>query len=117
MTTTAEVLTTAVDAVVSQDLSSLSVEQLQAVVAVCGPQAQRLSGCAALASAELSARAHGRLPTDNGGSRSVASWVAEATAESPSAAGRTLRLAELLRGSLPGVAQGVLGGTVGWAQA
>ena len=117
MTTGTEVLTAAVDTVVRQDLSSLSTEQLQAAVASAGPQAQRLSAFAALASAELSTRVGGRLPTDDGGSRSVAGWVAEATAESPAAAGRQIHLAELLRTSLPAVAAAVLDGTVGYAQA
>ena len=51
MTTTAGVLTAAVDAVVSQDLSAMTVEQLQAAVTLGGRQAQRLAGFSALASA------------------------------------------------------------------
>lgn len=117
MTTTTEVLTAAVDAVVRQDLSSTSTAQLQAAVASAGRQAQRLSAFGAMAAAELNTRVGGRLRTDDGGSRSVPGWVAEATAESPAAAGRQIRLAELLRASLPGVAAAVLDGTVGYAQA
>jgi hypothetical protein len=117
MTTTAEALRAAVDAVVGQDLEQLSAVQLQALVALAEPQAQRLSGLASLAGAVLSQRVGGRLPTEDGRSRSVAGWVAEQTASSPEAAGRSIRLAGLLREGLPAVAQAVLDGTVGLAQA
>jgi hypothetical protein len=117
MTTTAGALTAAVDAVVGQDLSGLTVEQLQAEVALVGPQAQRLAGFAALASSALSVRVGGRLPTDTGGSRSVAGWVAETTSETASAAGRLIAMATRLQTSLFRVATALLAGRVGFAQA
>jgi hypothetical protein len=117
MTTTAGALTAAVDAVVGQDLSALTVAQLQEAVAVAGPQAQRLAGFTALASSALSVRVGGQLPTDAGGSRSVAGWVAETTSETASAAGRLIAMATRLQRSLPGVAAALLDGRVGLAQA
>jgi hypothetical protein len=117
MSTTAGVLISAVGAVVGQDLQALSVPQLQQAVAVGGVQGQRLAGFSAQAAAVLQARVGDRLPTEDGGTRPVTGWVAEATSSSPSAAGRMMRLAGLLQGSLPGVAQAVLDGTVGFAQA
>jgi hypothetical protein len=117
VTTTAGALTAAVDAVVGQDLSALTVEQLKDAVALAGPQAQRLAGFSALAASALSVRVGGQLRTDTGGSRSVAGWVAETTADTASAAGRLIATATRLQRSLPGVAQALLDGRVALAQA
>ena len=117
MTTTAGALTAAVDAVVGQDLSGLTVEQLRDAVATTAPQAQRLAGFTALAASTLNARVGGQLPTDTGGFRSVPGWVAETTGDTASAAGRLIAMAGRLQHSLPGVAQAVLDGRVAFAQA
>ena len=115
--TAAGMLTSAVDAVVGQDLSALTVEQLQELVALAGPQAQRLAGFAALAASTLSTRVGGALPTEDGRSRPVPGWVAEATSETPETAGRQIAIAGRWQRSLPGVAAALLDGRVGLAQA
>lgn len=117
MTTAAGALEAAIDAVVGADLAALSVAQLQSVVVTCDRAANRLTAYAALASATLDARVAGRLPTEDGRSRSVAGWVAEATTESPSTAGRMIRLGTQLQGALPEVAAAALDGRIGWEQA
>jgi hypothetical protein len=99
-----------VDLVVQQDLSALTAEQLQEQVALAGPVSQRLAGYAALASAELTARTGGTIPTEDGGSRSVVGWVAETTGDSSSAAGRLIRIATALQQGLPRIAAAVLAG-------
>jgi hypothetical protein len=106
------VLGATVDLVVQQDLGALSVEQLQQRVALTGPVSQRLAGFSALACAELTARTGGTVPTEDGGSRSVAGWVAQATGDSSSAAGRLIRIATALQQGLPGVAAAVLDGSL-----
>jgi hypothetical protein len=104
------VLGATVDLVVQQDLGALNVEQLQQQVALAGPVSQRLAGFSALACAELTVRTGGTVPTEDGGSRSVAGWVAEATGDSSSAAGRLIRIATALQQGLPGIAAAVLDG-------
>ncbi len=69
MAAAAGVLAAAVDAVVGQDLSALSVEQLQTQYAAVPPQVQRLTEFAAAAMTELNARTGGALPTEQGNSR------------------------------------------------
>ena len=113
----ASALTTAVDAVVAQPLADLSVEQLQQQIGATAREAQRLAGFVALATAELHARTAGRLPTEDGRSRSVAGWVADATNDSAASAGRTVRIASALQDGLPLVAAAVLDGQVGLAHA
>ena len=110
-------LGTAVDAVVGTDLSALSLEQLQQAYALVSPQTQRLEGFGSAVLAELHTRGGGRLPTDDGGFRSLAGWVAETSSDSPSSAGRRLSVATALQQGLPAVAKAVLEGTLGFKQA
>ena len=100
----------------STDLGRLSVEQLQRHYAELAPLVQRLEGFAGAVLAELNARGGGRVPTDDGRSRSLAGWAADASRDSASAAGRRVQLATLLREGLPRVAAAVLSGDVGLAQ-
>lgn len=93
MSGTAEGLREAVDAVVQQDLSSLSLDQLQEQVSAVAGQVQHLSGFTALAMARVHTRTGGELTTDDGRSRSVAGWAADATRDSASATGRLIRVA------------------------
>ena len=117
MDATTDVLVTAVDAVTAQDLAGLSTAELQAQVAVVAPLVQRLEAFLALAAAQLSARTGGRLATEDGGSRSVAGWMAEVSGDSPAAAGRAVRTANALQEALPRVALAVLDGRVPWVRA
>jgi hypothetical protein len=113
----ADGLGAAVDAVVSCDLHALSVDQLQSVLPAVDEAAQRLSGFRSLAAAELQRRTGGQLPTDDGRRRTVAGWLADATGDSAPAAGRLIRLGELLQDGLPLVAQTVLDGRLSLAKA
>jgi hypothetical protein len=106
-----------VDAVVSADLSALSVAELQASYAAVASQVQRLTGFGGAVLAELSARTGGVVPTEQGGSRPLPGWVAEASGDSPSAAGRMLRVATALEQGLPKVARAVRDGQVPFVRA
>jgi hypothetical protein len=73
-------------------------------------QLDRLDGWVRAAEGELSVRTGGQLPTDDGGARSVAGWLAEVRHDSAAAAGSRLRTAGLLR-QLPLIAVAVLEGS------
>ena len=101
-------LVAAVDGVVDRDLSVLSVGQLQQAYAVVAPQVQRLSGFGGAVLAELDARGGGQVPTEDGRTRSLPGWAAEASGDSSGAAGAAGA------GGL-GVADGAAGGGAGGA--
>ena len=111
------VLEAAVDAVCAEPLTELSLGQLQDRFARVSPLSQRLTGFGGAVLAELDVRGGGSLPTDDGGSRSVAGWAAEVSGDSASAAGRMIRIGTALQQGLPRVAQAVLDGTVPLARA
>ena len=105
-------LASVVDAVVSADLSALSVAELQESYAGVAPQVQRLAGFGGAVLAELQSRTGGLLPTADGKPRPLPAWVAEASGDSASAAGRMLRIATALQAGLPRVAAAVLEGQI-----
>ena len=109
-------LRAAVDALVGQPAGGATVAELTDRIAGVTPQLDRLDGWLRAAEGELGVRTGGRLPTDDGGGRSVAGWLAEVRHESASAAGSRLRTAGLLR-QLPLVADAVLEGVLTPAQA
>jgi hypothetical protein len=111
MTTTATALGPVVDVLVARPVEDLCVTELQAVLTGVVPQVQRLEGFVSVVCGELQARTGGVLRTEDGGSRSVASWLAEQQRDTPSAAGSVLRTSGLLR-SLPLVAAAVLDGVI-----
>ncbi|MCW2678645.1 MAG: putative endonuclease [Frankiales bacterium] len=113
----AAALVSAVDAVVGEDLSVLTVAELQERYVELAPQVQRLTGFGATVLAELQCRTGGLLPTDDGKPRPLPGWVAEASGDSASAAGRMLRVAGALQAGLPRVAASVLDGTVPFVRA
>ncbi len=117
MTAAAGVLATTVDAVVRVDLSALSVAELQSSYVAVAPQVQRLTGFCGAVLAELQDRTGGRLPTADGKPRPLPGWVAEASGDSASAAGRMLQVASALQEGLPRVATAVLDGTVPFVRA
>lgn len=106
-----------VDALVAQPLDALPVAVLQNQIVAVAPQAARLEGWVQTAAGQLDARTGGQLPTDDGGSRLVAGWLAEVRHDTSSAAGRDLRTAAALRTRLPLVADAVLDGVLTPAQA
>ena len=87
MTTTAAALAPVVDALVREPVGDLCVSELQAQIAEVAPQADRLVGWLSVVSGQLQALTGGTVPTAEGGSRSVAGWLAEQRRESPSAVG------------------------------
>jgi hypothetical protein len=113
----AAILASAVDTVVAEDLSLLSVQGLQERYAAVAPQVQRLTGFGGAVLAELQARTGGLLPTADGKPRPLPGWVAEAAGDSAPAAGRMLRVASALQAGLPRVAQAVLDGHVPFVRA
>jgi hypothetical protein len=110
-------LVSAVDAVVVEDLSALSVVELQERYADVAAQVQRLTGFGGAVLAELQSRTGGLLPTEDGKPRPLPGWVAEASGDSASAAGRMLRVAGALQDGLPQIAAAVLDGTVPFVRA
>jgi hypothetical protein len=114
---TAAVLTWAVDAVVTADLQALSVAELQAGYLAVTPQVERLRGFSGAVQAELHARTGGQLPTEDGRTRPLPGWAAEASGDSANAAGRMIRTAELLKQGLPAVERSVLDGTLPFVRA
>jgi hypothetical protein len=112
-----EGLGAAVDAAVAQDLGVLSVAELQEQVAVLASVRSRLAGWDAAVLAELDRRTGGLLPTGEGKPRPLAGWAADASGDTPSAAGRRIRLGAALTSGLPAVGAAVLDGRVGWQQA
>jgi hypothetical protein len=110
-------LATAVEAVVREDPTGLSVQALQERYASLAPQVQRLTGFGGAVLAELQARTGGLLPTEDGKPRPLPGWVAEVGGDSAYAAGRMLRVATALQSGLPRVAAAVLDGTVPFVRA
>ena len=109
-------LRAAVDALVARPAQPSAVTELTELIAGVTLQLGRLDGWLRAAEGELSIRTGGQLPTDDGPPRSLAGWLAELRRDSPAAAGRRLRTAELLR-QLPQVADAVLNGLLTPAQA
>ena len=109
-------LRAAVDALVAQPADRSTVAELVARIAGVTKQLDRLDGWVRAAEGELIVRTGGQLPTDDGGIRSVAGWLAEVRHDSASAAGSRLRTAGLLR-QLPLIADAVLEGLLTPAQA
>lgn len=112
-----EALGAAVDAAVAQDVSVLSIVELQEQFALLASSTSRLAGFEAALLAELADRTGGLLPTEEGRPRPLAGWAADACADTPSAAGRRMRIGTALQSGLPAVAAAVLDGRVGWRQA
>lgn len=111
MTTTVRALGPVVDVLVAQPVRDLCVAELQAQIGAVSLQVDRLTGWLSTACGELQARTGGVVRTKDGGSRTVASWLAEQTRETPSLAGSVLRTSGLLLG-LPVIAAAVLDGVI-----
>ncbi|HWH30875.1 MAG TPA: DUF222 domain-containing protein, partial [Mycobacteriales bacterium] len=109
-------LAPAVDAVVGEPVVGLCAEQLQESIGAVARQRDRLDGWLSSAAGQLNAATAGRVPTDDGGDRSVAGWLAEATRTSSGTAGSRLRTAAALR-DLPLVVDAVLDGVLTQEQA
>lgn len=105
-----------VDAVVTVPVDGLCAAELQVSIRAVSAQRDRLDGWLSAASGQLDAATGGRVSTDDGGSRSVAGWLAEATRTSSPAAGSRLRTSSALR-DLPLVVQAVLDGVLSQEQA
>ena len=105
-----------VDAVVSTPVTELCVAQLQGDIVVVARERARLDGWLSAACGQLAAATGGRVSTEDGGDRSVAGWLAEATRSSSAGAGSRLRVSVLLR-DLPLVVQAVLDGVLTQEQA
>jgi hypothetical protein len=111
-TSAALALAPVVDALVDEPVAGLWPDQVQALIAEVAPQIDRLQGCLTRLLGALPAS----LPTDDGGMRSTAGWLADTTRESPQSAGRDLRVAQALR-ELPMVVEAVLDGRLTQPQA
>jgi hypothetical protein len=109
-------LTAAVDAAVALPVREVPLGVLQDRIGAVQREADRLLGWVSCAAGQLGAAGAGRVPTADGGDRSVAGWLAVATRTSPGAAGSRLRVSALLR-ELPLVAQAVLDGVLTQEQA
>ncbi|MFN2523935.1 MAG: DUF222 domain-containing protein [Mycobacteriales bacterium] len=105
-----------VDDLVAEPLDGLWPDELQERYAAAVGQVQRLQGWLAEVAGQLSVSTGGQLPTDDGGTRSVAGWLAEASRSTSSAVGRELSTSAALR-TLPAVAAAVLDGQLTPAQA
>ena len=105
-----------VDEVVAVRVGDLCAAQLQERIAAVQREADRLLGWVSAAAGQLAAVTGGRVSTEDGGDRSVAGWLAEATRSSSGAAGSRLRTSTALR-SLPLVTQAVLDGVLTVEQA
>ena len=105
-----------VDAVVTVPLEELCASELQRSITVVAQQRDRLDGWLSSASGRLDACTGGRVSTEDGGHRSFAGWLAEATRTSPSSAGSRLRTSRALQ-DLPLVVQAVLDGVLSQEQA
>ena len=104
-------LAAVVDDVVSTPVGELCASELQRAIRAVARERDRLDWWVAAASGQLAAATGGRVPTDDGGDRSVAGWLAEATRTSPQAAGSRLRTSAALR-DLPLLVQAVLAGVL-----
>ena len=116
MTTAAAALAPVVDALVQEPVTDWCVGELQAFLADLVPQVHRLEGLVSLVSGQLQATTGGSVPTEGGGARSVAGWLAEQRRETPQVVGSQLRTSTLLR-SLPLVSAAVLDGVLTQGQA
>ena len=116
MRVVADELRTVVDALVAVPLDGRSAAELQEQIRAVGPQLDRLTGWLRAAEGALDAACGGEVATADGGRRPVAGWLAEVHRQTPSAAGRDLRVARALR-SLPRVRAAVLDGRLTPAQA
>jgi hypothetical protein len=116
MTTTTAQLAPVVDAVVATALGDLCVGELQARIGQVGREVDRLQGWLSAAGGELQARTGGVVATEDGGSRTVTSWLAEQRRETPSTVGSSLKTSAALR-ALPLVSAAVLDGVLTPAQA
>jgi hypothetical protein len=109
-------LSSVVDEVVGVPVEGLCASELQGRIRAVARQRDRLDGWLSVAAGQLSAATGGRVSTGEGGDRSVAGWLAEATRTSPGSAGSRVRTSTLLR-DLPLVAQAVLDGVLTQARA
>ncbi|MCA1722432.1 MAG: HNH endonuclease [Actinobacteria bacterium] len=116
MTTCAATLASVVDELVAESLGGLWPDQLQERYATTVREVQRLQGWLSQLAGQLQASTAGQLATDDGGTRSVAGWLAETGRSTPSVAGRELRVSEALR-TLPAVVTAVLDGVLTQPQA
>lgn len=116
MSSTPKALAATIDVLVSTRLEGLGIEQLQALITPVAREQARLSGWLNVAAGQLAAVSDGQVPTDEGGLRSVAGWLAETGHASPSVAGHELSVAARLR-SLPTVVEAVLNGQLTQAHA
>jgi hypothetical protein len=109
-------LRAAVDDAVAVPVRDLCAAELQDRIRAVARERDRLGGWVSCAAGQLAAATGGRVATEDGGDRSVAGWLAEATRTSPSVAGSRLRVSTALR-DLPLVAQAVLDGVLTQEQA
>src|SRR5687768_3647967 len=107
----AAVLRAAVDGVVALAVGECGPEQLQVGIRAMVRERDRIDGWLSSAVGQLNAMTAGRVPTADGGDRSVAGWLAEATRTSSGTAGSQLRTAAALR-DLPLIVEAVLDGVL-----
>lgn len=110
-------LAVAVQGLVAEASEGLTVTQLQEQIVAVTPVLSRLDGWLRAREGQLHALCGGRLPTDDGGHRSVAGWLADVRNDTASVAGARLRTSSLLREHLPLVADAVVDGVLTPAQA
>lgn len=113
----ATALTAVVELLLAQPTEHLTVGQLQEQIVAVTPVLGRLEGWLRAREGQLHALSAGQLPTEDGGSRSVAGWLADVRNDTCSAAGSRLRTSTLLRDHLPLVADAVVDGVLTAAQA
>ena len=117
-----EELVAAVAALTRLEPAELCVAELQSLTTVLAPALGRLAGVHSAVVGELQARSGGLVPAAPGPDGTpgptvhLGRWLGELTNSGPSAAGRAVRVATLLR-SLPLVVAAVLAGQVQPAQA
>jgi len=111
-------LTEAVGALTALPPNTLTTGQLQAGIAAILPLVDQLGGWIDQALGELTARSNGWVPpgTGNASAVPVPAWLRDVAGCSALTAGTQVRTATLLR-ELPAVAQAVLDGQIGQAQA
>ena len=104
-------LTAGVDDVVATPVGELCAAELQSFLTDVTRQRDRLDGVLSQAAGQLAAVTGGQVATGDGGVRSVAGWLAEATRTSPAAAGSRLKTSAALR-DLPLIVRAVLDGVL-----
>ena len=110
-------LAVAVSGLLALPTQGWTVGQLQEQIVAVTPLLGRLDGWLRDREGQLHTLAAGQVPTEDGGTRTAAGWLAEVRCDTASAAGGRLRTSTLLREHLPLVADAVVDGVLTVAQA